>query len=104
MKAIINVDNAFGENPKFDPMKPLDRETNWPELHRPRGTVIDHPESWLLCVGSDPSCEPADDECRAKVAPILEAKAARAKAQAEEEPVDADEPGTKVRTRKRAAD
>jgi hypothetical protein len=41
----------------------------------PTGTTIEHPDAWLLCIIFD--AEPADDECRARLAQDLQERKAR---------------------------
>ena len=74
MKAIL-IKDCKGPNPSFDPSKPTDRtvvginadgtkvRANWPEVDKPKGMVIDHPDAHYLCYGEDPNAEPHDEEC-----------------------------------------
>lgn len=64
MQVVISVDNAFGPNPDFDSSQNISA-ANWPEVAIPRGALIDHPDAYLLCQGSDPRAEPFDDEAKA---------------------------------------
>ena len=109
MQAIINVDNATGDNPNFDPIRKSGKD-NPRHVAVPRGTVIDNPAAWKLCVGSEPVAEPYDDDCREKVAPILAHKAAeiarreQAATESDDSETEATAEAPAVRTRSRRAD
>ena len=54
---------AIQSNEAYDQTKEIEVDADY---------VYDHPDCWVLCcpgfMNSTPTCEPADDECRAKVA------------------------------------
>ncbi|TXI04214.1 MAG: hypothetical protein E6Q76_12800, partial [Rhizobium sp.] len=65
MKVTIAVEGATGPNPEFNSKKPASAEN--PRVKAiPKGTVIDHPEAWRLCLSYHPGtedylAEPADE-------------------------------------------
>lgn len=85
---------ADGPNPDYNPKFPDSRETNWPYILMPVGTVLVGPKCWVHCLPEQSGipgvqgvirAEPDDDECRAKVAehyrrvgPIVEARKLKA--------------------------
>lgn len=76
MQVEINVDDAYGPNPKFDAGQRVHPVTNWPELHIPRGTIIDHPDAYMLCQGPQPRAIPHDDEAKSIHAKYLQRREA----------------------------
>lgn len=66
------ITDCKGPNPDFNPRLKPDRKTNCHEIDRPKGTEIEHPDAWMLCVGSEPVAEPLDDEAKTLVSEALE--------------------------------
>jgi hypothetical protein len=76
-----------GPNPDYNPKLPDSRETNWPYILMPVGTVLVGPKCWIHCLPEQSGipgvqgvirAEPDDEECQARVdrhngyvAPIL---------------------------------
>lgn len=64
---------AESVNPLHDPMaaklarKKGEKYTEPETLQHAVGEVVDDPNCWRLCLGSDPPLVPEDDECRKKV-------------------------------------
>lgn len=72
MKCRLIKEGLDGANPDFDPTAPVGPD-NPHSVPRPKGTVIEHPDAWILCVTKRDArdvgamAEPFDDECREKV-------------------------------------